>query len=220
MYAKHFLTFKWRSSFVKLLFMNLRQRISLIIFGLSAAFAPLHGQSNAAFASLNQDVQYLGERVKKLSLAVEVMERENQQLKRSLEAQMKAHKAMLSRFESLNASIDARLQGQSSRDAALKKEILGEVSVQIKKLASETQKALDSLSKAIGSEPQIEVPVEFDDNYPQEGVAYEVQPGDTLSGIAQKLNSTVRDIQNANRIADPSRLAAGKTIFVPQSNPE
>lgn len=193
--------------------------IVLLLLGQWVASSSVLAQSSA-FASLYQDVQYLAERVKKLSLAVDVMERENAQLKRTLEAQVKAQNAMLRRLESYNASIDARLEGLTAREAAFKKEIIGEVSQQIKRLAEETQKALDSMSKAIGAQPQIAVPVEFDENYPQEGVAYEVQRGDTLSGIAKKLNSTVRDIQNANRIANPSQLQAGQTIFVPQRNPQ
>lgn len=193
-----------------------RSTLALLFLGLAAAWSPLSGQSATAFARMNQDVQLLNERVQKLSLAVDVMQRENEELRRTLEAQVKTQNALLARFEAYSASIDARLESQTARDNALKKEILTEVSAQIKKLASEMQDALNALSKAQSIAPQIETPVNFPQDYPTEGVAYEVQPGDTLSGIAKKFNSNVRDIQNANHIANPSQLQAGRTIFVPQ----
>lgn len=195
----------------------MQQRIKVAwVAALCLAGSSLFGQTATDFARMNQDVLMLNERVQKLMLAVDVMQRENEQLKRTLDAQVKAQSALLARFESYTSSIDARLAGGSSRESLMKKEIIAEVSQQINKLAAETQKAIDALAKAQSSTPQISTSVNFSEDYPQEGIAYVVQPGDTLSGIAKKFNSTVRDIQNANRIANPSGLQAGKTIFVPQ----
>ena len=48
------------------------------------------------------------------------------------------------------------------------------------------------------------------------GVTHTVERGDTLSKIARKYGSTVKWIQDANRIADANRgLVIGQTIFVP-----
>ena len=45
-----------------------------------------------------------------------------------------------------------------------------------------------------------------------------VQPGDTLSGIAQKFEiPNWRDIADANGISDPASLQAGATIVIPSS---
>ena len=55
----------------------------------------------------------------------------------------------------------------------------------------------------------------FSDDFPKEGVSYTVQRGDTLSSIASRFGVPVKDITNANRIADPTRLQAGQTLFVP-----
>jgi rare lipoprotein A len=42
---------------------------------------------------------------------------------------------------------------------------------------------------------------------------YVVQPGDTLSGIAAQLGTTVEDLAAANGIADPDFLYAGQTLY-------
>ncbi len=47
-------------------------------------------------------------------------------------------------------------------------------------------------------------------------ILYVVQPGDTLSGIAQKFGVSIRIIQEANAITDPRTLQAGQTIIIPQ----
>jgi rare lipoprotein A len=45
------------------------------------------------------------------------------------------------------------------------------------------------------------------------GGAYLVQSGDTLSGIAAELGTTVEDLAAANGIADPDVLFAGQTLY-------
>lgn len=44
---------------------------------------------------------------------------------------------------------------------------------------------------------------------------YTVAPGDTLSGIAQKLGTTVRAIQTANSITNPNQVVAGMRLVIP-----
>lgn len=45
------------------------------------------------------------------------------------------------------------------------------------------------------------------------GGAYPVQSGDTLSGIAAELGTTVEELAAANGIADPDVLFAGQTLY-------
>ena len=111
------------------------------------------------------------------------------------------------------------------REYALKSSIIAEINRQVKALAQETQHGLNKIthsinrSNAAGSNKNSKVKTVFSNNFPKEGIEYQVQVGDTLSGIAKKFNSTVADIQNANKISDPSRdLRAGQKIFVPQKN--
>jgi len=78
----------------------------------------------------------------------------------------------------------------------------------------------DFATATIGSMPgELQPQVEFSEDYPENGVLYTVKRGDTLSGIARRLDSTVKDIQNANKIVDPARdLRVGDVIFVPQGS--
>ena len=48
-------------------------------------------------------------------------------------------------------------------------------------------------------------------------ITYVIQPGDTLSGIAQKFGTTVAALTRLNGIADPDKIYAGNTIRVPET---
>jgi LysM repeat protein len=48
-----------------------------------------------------------------------------------------------------------------------------------------------------------------------ETTTYTVQPGDNLSDIARKFNTTVATLQRLNNFANPNQLQAGSTILVP-----
>ncbi|HVU13880.1 MAG TPA: LysM peptidoglycan-binding domain-containing protein [Phototrophicaceae bacterium] len=48
---------------------------------------------------------------------------------------------------------------------------------------------------------------------------YTMQQGDSLASIARKLNLNPADLQSANCITDPSKLAAGQTLLVPSAVP-
>ena len=43
---------------------------------------------------------------------------------------------------------------------------------------------------------------------------YTIQPGDTLSGIAQKFGTTVSELQRLNGISNPNLIYAGNTIRI------
>jgi soluble lytic murein transglycosylase-like protein len=45
--------------------------------------------------------------------------------------------------------------------------------------------------------------------------SYVVRPGDTLSGLAARLGTTVRALADANGIDDPNRILAGQRLRVP-----
>ena len=46
---------------------------------------------------------------------------------------------------------------------------------------------------------------------------YVIQPGDTLSGIAQRFGTSVRTLAELNGISDPDKIYAGNTIRVPEN---
>jgi nucleoid-associated protein YgaU len=51
---------------------------------------------------------------------------------------------------------------------------------------------------------------------PKAGGEYTVRPGDTLAGIAQRHGIRVRDLREANEIADPNVLRAGQRLAIPR----
>jgi LysM repeat protein len=55
-------------------------------------------------------------------------------------------------------------------------------------------------------------------NIPPPGFTYVVQPGDTLSGIAERFRVTLAALEAANpQIKDPNRIFPGQVIHVPAS---
>ena len=102
----------------------------------------------------------------------------------------------------LNRAIRAGDEATAERAAA-----------QIRKLGDATNAAIDSLAKGMATRPVVQTT--FSDNYAKEGVSYTVQKGDTLAVIAKKTGAKTQDIINANKIADPSRIMVGQTLFIP-----
>jgi LysM repeat protein len=166
-------------------------------------------QADVQLANLREDVRGLSERVADLSLKVEQLEAENGRLRDAVKAagQGGVTPAQLdAAIADLNRAIQSAVS--SSQDETLKK-----VGAQMEKLAKETNAALDSLAKSQASRPAVQA--SFSDDFPKEGVNYTVQKGDTLAVIAKKMGVKVSDIVNANKIADPSHIQAGQTLFLP-----
>jgi LysM repeat protein len=186
----------------------------------SLAFAPLlalplglfaqSAQSPAVeLANLREDVRMLVQRVGELSIRVEQLEKENADLARATSGAQQ-NVASLSQ---LNTAIADLTRDIKAANAQTKSEVLAVVATQMENLAKQTNAALDAVSRGRSSGPA--APVSFSDNFPKEGIPYTVQPGDTLSKIAQKTGAKVADIINANKIADPTKVQVGQVLFVP-----
>jgi LysM repeat protein len=168
-------------------------------------------------ANMSQDVSLLIQEVKTLHLEVEALQRENAKLRAQMAA-LSSNGSVQSQIAALANAIDGLRGEYRQADETQKAKIIAEVSQQIKALGMETQAALNSVAKAVSSTPSVEVPVYFSDDYPKTGKPYVVRKGDTLSGIARDHGSTVKYIQNANKIANPAKdLRVGATIFIPIS---
>lgn len=50
---------------------------------------------------------------------------------------------------------------------------------------------------------------------PTPAALYTVQDGDTLSGLAERFNTTVDELTAANGITDPNSLQPGQTLIIP-----
>jgi len=160
-------------------------------------------------AGLREDVRGLTQRVGELSLRIEQLERENNELRGKASAVASSSVTV----EQLNEAIADLNRTIKASAASTKSETLQQVSGQIKVLASQTNAAIDSVAK--GQATRQNVQTVFTEDYAKEGVSYTVQKGDTLSSIAQKNGARMADIINANKISDPTRINVGQTLFIP-----
>ena len=194
--------------------------ISLYSFFISFWVSPAFAQSDSlrvAVANLSQDMQLLEQQVKTLRLEIEEMRRENMRLRSKLTKALSSQNNR-EQISNLAQAVEAVRQDFRSADEALKSEIISEVTRQLTTLAEETQEALNAVAEVIGEQPQVSAPIHFSEDYPKSGITYTVRSGDTLSKIARIHGSTVKYIQNANQIVNPSKdLQVGQTIFIPIS---
>ena len=196
-------------------------KATLCALGLCSLFSAGQAQSSTRMADLVQDVGLLTREVRALRLEVESLRSENATLRNRV-ASMDSVKAQLTVVnENLLTQVAGLEKKIAAGDAQTRNEVLTEVAEQIKALGEQTDRTLKSISDAINVQPTTVVSgpsIEFDDDYPQEaGVPYEVQSGDTLSGIAKKFDSRVSWIQKANKIADPKTVQVGRVLFIPQA---
>ncbi len=181
---------------------------SLLLATLLVA-VPALAQSNVAYevASLREDLRLLQQRVGELGLAVEQLTRENTQLQKQASNNFATVAQLDQTIAQINRTLQAGLADQ-------KNDILRQVAAQIKQLGQQTNAALDALARGQATRPPVQTT--FSEDFPKEGINYTIQSGDTLSGIAQKTNSSVQDIVNANKISDPTKIRVGQTLFIPQ----
>ncbi len=176
---------------------------------LTVSAAAQGANSQFEIANLREDVRGLTQRVGELALRLEQLERENAELRRQAAG---AERATVSLNQVRDTVADATASLRSAI-AASKTETLQQVSVQLEKLAKQTNAALDSVAKAQAVRPAVQT--SFSEDYPKEGVSYTVQKGDSLASIAKKTGAKAQDIVNANKLADPSRIVVGQTLFIP-----
>jgi LysM repeat protein len=180
------------------------------LFGLVAATAL--GQvppAQVELANLREDVRLLTQQVGELTLRVQQLERDNTALRQKTDAGAQAY-ATVAQLNSAIAEVNAALQ---SAVASAKTETLQQVASQMEKLAKQTNAAIDSLAKGMATRPA--VATTFSENFPKEGISYTVQKGETLAQIAKKTGGKMQDIINANKIADPTKIQVGQTLFIP-----
>jgi len=180
-----------------------------VLIAALAVVAPLfaQGDNRAELGSLRQDLMLLSQRVGELSMNVEQLNREND----SLRAAARQNFATVEQLNRAISDVNRTMQG-SLLDQ--KREILAQVAAQLEKLGKQTNAALDSMAKNQATRPVVQT--SFAEDFPKEGVNYTVQAGDTLAVIAKNNNAKVADIINANKIADPSKIRVGQTLFIPQ----
>jgi LysM repeat protein len=187
------------------------------------ASAPAVEPRQVELANLRADVQLLDRRLRETEMAMEDLARQNRELTASLDRQQRASAGQMGdvvRQAQLNQAIAEAQQRSQAADAELRRQIIAQVTQQIEQLGRQTQAAIDAVARNQAARPTTATTAarqpNFSDDFPREGISYTVQRGDTLSGIASRNNSTVRDIQNANQISDPGAIQVGQVLFIPQ----
>ena len=183
----------------------------LLAGALAAAVSAQTAAPQVELANLREDVRGLTQRVGELVLRVEQLERENSELRAKAGATQKSYATVAQLHEAV-ADLNRTVQ---SAVADAKTETLQQVATQMEKLAKQTNAALESLAKMQATRPT--VPTTFAADFPKEGVSYTVQKGDSLAVIAKKTGAKQQDIVNANKLADPSHITVGQTLFIPNS---
>jgi len=171
-------------------------------------------------ADMREDIRGLSQRLGELSLRVEQLEHENAELKSKVASLSGSTDSVTTQqlngaIADLNASIKAAVD-------ASRAQILQQVGSQMENLAKQTNAALDSLAKPgtpvvqARASGETEAPKgAFGSSYPKEGISYTVLQGDSVGLIAKKTGAKSKDIIDANRLADPSRIQAGQVLFIP-----
>ena len=201
--------------------MMMHPRLALVLFwGALTVCTALPAQADnlrVSVANLSQDVSLLVQQLKTLQLENEDLRREQARMRAQIAA-ADTQSEMQAQVAALSASIEQLRRETQQADQAHQQQTIAAVSRQIEALGRETQAGLDALAKAMPRSPAPSRAVEFNDDYPTTGKAYTVRSGDTLSGIARQHGSSVRHIQNANKISNPAKdLRVGATIFIPIS---
>lgn len=188
-------------------------RVACLVLTLVALAPFLRAQSaGVEMANLREDVRMLSQRLGDLQLRVEQLETENREL-RAKTANASQNFATLSQLNEAVADLNRSVKSSA---AATKNETLQQVNVQIEKLAKQTNAAMESLSKNLTvARSPVAAAATFSDDYPKEGITYTVLKGETLGTISKKTGGSPKDIINANKLSDPSKIHAGQTLFIP-----
>jgi len=191
--------------------MNLRIALFAGLLAATPLLAQRADPRAIEMANLREDLRLLQQTVAELQASVAQLQRDNA----ALSSQAESGRASLVTLAQLN---DALAQLRQSTEASLadqKRETLQTVAQQISKLAKETNSALAAVAKGQATRPTIAT--DFSDDFPKEGVTHTVQSGETLSTISKKYGVPMKNIQNANRIADPTKIMVGQSLFIPGS---
>ena len=194
-------------------------RALLIFTSVILLISPVAAQDSlrVTVANLSQDVNLLEQSLKTMRLEIEELRRENTSMRAQVASASSKSDASV-QISNLSVAIETLRREYGLADAQQKQQILAELNRQVSALAVETQSAINSIAKAAYNQPQVSTPVYFSDDFPKTGKTYVVRSGDTLSKIARDHGSTIKNIQNANKIVNPSKdLQVGETIFIPIS---
>ena len=188
--------------------------ISAFIWGLVACC--LGQNERIILANLKQDLELINREVTGLRSEVELLRRENAQLRVALDQVARSPKTndqngllleLQNRLQVLELS-----QKQSTRVQGRMQE---EVNQKFQQIIEQMNSGFEKVSIQKKSSSSSQTPA-FSSNYPKNGFVHKVEKGETVSSIAQKYQSKVSWIIDANQIVDPTKVFVGRELFVPQ----
>jgi LysM repeat protein len=157
-------------------------------------------------ANLQEDVRGLTQRVNDLNLRVEQLEHQNTAANPANEAANQSYATLIQ----LNAAVAELNHSIDVATAASKSDTLDAVNAQIQKLVRQVNAALGRNRPVAGPADAAAVA-----DLPKTGISYVVQKGDTVELIAKKTGSKAQDIIRFNKLADPSLIQVGQSLFIP-----
>lgn len=190
--------------------------ISVFVWLSVASFA----QENAKIllANIKQDLELVNREVTGLRSEVEMLRRENAQLRIAMNQADRSRRKVQGTESPLILEMQNRIQGL---ELALKQSERARVSTQnelnkkFQQIIEQMNRGFEQVSASANTSNESNVPT-FSSDYPKNGFVHKVEKGETVSSIAQKYKSKVSWIINANQIADPTKVFVGRELFVPQ----
>jgi len=167
-------------------------------------------------ANLKQDLELINREVTGLRSEVELLRRENAQLRVALEQVSRSPQSnqetglvleLQNRMQVLELALkQSERARESMQDGVNQKfqQMIEQMNLGFEQVTSQNKQK---------SAPQ---PQSFSTDYPKNGFVHKVEKGETVSSIAQKYQSKVSWIIDANQIADPTKVFVGRELFVPQ----
>ena len=177
-------------------------------------------QENAKIllANIKQDLELVNREVTGLRSEVEMLRRENAQLRIAMDQADRSRRKLQGTESPLVLNMQNRLQGL---ELALKQSERARVSTQnelnkkFQQIIEQMNRGFEQVSASANTSNESNVPT-FSSDYPKNGFVHKVEKGETVSSIAQKYKSKVSWIIDANQIADPTKVFVGRELFVPQ----
>jgi LysM repeat protein len=167
-------------------------------------------------ANLKQDLELINREVTGLRSEVELLRRENAQLRVAFEQVSRSPQSnqetglvleLQNRIQALELSLK---QSERARES-----MQDGVNQKFQQMIEQMNLGFEQVTNQ-NKQKSISQPPSFSTDYPKNGFVHKVEKGETVSSIAQKYQSKVSWIIDANQIADPTKVFVGRELFVPQ----
>ncbi|MEI6588507.1 MAG: LysM peptidoglycan-binding domain-containing protein [Verrucomicrobiota bacterium] len=185
------------------------KRLTVVLLLLSTCFCFAQNTATTVdVANLREDLHGLSDKINDLSLRLEQLEAENTKLRNAGPTKTQSYVTQAQLNDALS---ELKLTNQNGSETN-KDEQPSHLTTQ---LATSTSKKIVNSSDHPSSASHTTTSGNFSDDFPKDGITYVVQRGDTVALIAKKTSSKFKDIINANKLNDPSRIFVGQTLFIP-----